>query len=99
MSNPFSYSPRLRFTPPAGPPIVKDLSISALSHDAPIFAKVLPELVQEVKEIINRDMDSIRYGWRLHVPLQFLAKPGSTEELTLNEILTRLGDEAQLVEL
>ncbi len=97
MPLPFSFSPMLRFTPPAGLPIVKDLSIAAIT--VPVIAKVSPELVQEVKEIINRDMDSIRYGWRLHVSMQFFVLPGSADDLTLTDVLARLGDEDQLVEL
>jgi hypothetical protein len=75
----YSFSPRLRFTPPAGAPVVVDLT----TLDRLVRAEVLWEPLIDEIEMVDRSIQTERYGWRLGVLLEVFCTPGSVTDLAL----------------
>lgn len=82
---PYSYTPHLRFTLPAGPSggqVDYDLSTwRFVTICQPLYT---PELVEHV--LINRSRDRVKYGRYLDVNLEILVDPGSTEDANIAAI-------------
>lgn len=95
MGAPFSYTPHFRVTPPAGPPL--DFNIAAMQW--PVVVLLNPELVQEVQELVTREVVSTRYGTRLHVVIQVEVPAGSADEASLATLCGLMARDDYLVEL
>lgn len=82
----YSYSPFLRVTPPAGDKVVYDLgSVPTMK-----IAQWVPEFIFTQKETVRRRLRNIKYGWRLHVILEWVVDVGTAGELTLIDLMSYL---------
>ena len=80
---PYSFTLKLRFTPPGGLPVVVDLTtLDRIVLAEPVWAPLFEEI-----QLVDRSLQTERYGWRLTVLLNVFCTHGSATDLTLqNEV-------------
>ena len=93
---PYSYTPKIRVTPPAGAQVVYDLS----TWNYLIRSEMRDSAVISEKEMLDLSVDQVRYGTRRSVFLEFDFPVGSTSnETDLITIVTRALDDGWMIEV
>jgi hypothetical protein len=92
----YSYTPKIRLTPPAGATVTYDLS----SWSYTIRQEMRDAAVISEKEMLDFSVDQVRYGTRRQVFLEFDFPVGSTSnETDLIEIIRRSLSDEWMVEV
>lgn len=91
----FSRQPKLRFIPPAGPPVEYDLTtLRFISVCQPFHEAIFIE-----KEMLDYSIRTTKKGWRVSVRLEFQVGEGSADDALLAQVWQRLLDEDQVLEV